>query len=136
MNFCDASYTSFVPLNGYPPSWSRRRIFSGSTDPGTTPSTQPCAHLSGETQTLRKIDVLKYKKNSLKLSKSQRFSRIVKGYGPNGKYRWATQTIDYSNPNNLSYNYKNSNRKTNILMCNNSGLGNYPYMCWTAGTCQ
>jgi hypothetical protein len=58
MNFCDAANTSFVPLNGYPPSWSRRRIFSGSTDPGTTPSTRPCAHLSEETQTLRKIDVL------------------------------------------------------------------------------
>ena len=83
-------------------------------------------------QELRKIDVLKYTKNSFSLTKQQKYSRMIQGVGPNGKYTWATQTRFYSNPNSLNYERKDPF----ILICKNSMYDKqYPNMCYTTDTC-
>lgn len=86
----------FVPLQGGPPPWSRRRIFSIS-DP--SPPDPPCAHYADTVQAWRKKEVLKYKKNTIGLSQKQQYSRMVNGVGPNGKYTWASQSRNDSFPN-------------------------------------
>lgn len=127
------------PNYGAPPPWSRTRIFVGPYDcPPDTVCKQPeypCAFngTDGKTvQELRKIDVLKYTSNSLSLTKQQKYSRMIQGVGPNGKYTWATQTRFYSNPNSFNYQRKGPF----ILFCKNSMYDKqYPNMCYTADTC-
>jgi len=48
---------------------------------------------------LNKGNVLQYKKNSSNLTKSQRYSQIVKGHWTNRTKTWATQSETYTNPN-------------------------------------
>ena len=115
------------PNDGAPPPWSRTRVFVGPE--------YPCAFngTNGKSvQELRKIDVLKYTNNSFSLTKQQKYSRMINGLGPNGKYTWATQTRFYSNPNTFNYQ-KNG---PFILFCKNSMYDKqYPNMCYTPDTC-
>lgn len=48
---------------------------------------------------IRKGNVLQYKNNSSNLTKSQRYSKIAQGKWTNRNTTWATQTVEYSNPN-------------------------------------
>ena len=47
----------------------------------------------------RKAETLQYKKNNAQLSKKQKWAQMVRGNGPGAKTAWATQTVDYTNPN-------------------------------------
>lgn len=47
----------------------------------------------------RKAEILQYKNNDEKLTKKQKWSRMVKGRGPGGKTVWATQTVNFTDPN-------------------------------------
>jgi hypothetical protein len=51
---------------------------------------------------LYKGNLLQYKKNSASFTKSQTYSQICNGFGPQRKKNWATQTETFSNPNNQS----------------------------------
>lgn len=48
---------------------------------------------------LRKGNVLQYKNNSSNLTKSQRYSKIAQGMWTNRNTTWATQSLEYTNPN-------------------------------------
>jgi hypothetical protein len=50
----------------------------------------------------RKGNVLQYKKNSANITKNQRYAQIARGMWTNRTTTWATQTIDYTNPNTNS----------------------------------
>lgn len=84
----------------------------------------------------RKAEVLQYNKNNAKLTKKQKWAQMVNGHGPGGKKVWATQTINYTNPNikNLDEKFKFS------LLCVNTPVtcalpsqcdvpGNGPLIC-------
>ena len=62
----------------------------------------------------RKAEILKYKGNSAQLTKKQKWSQNVKGFGPNGKKVWANQNINVSQPNvdNLPFG-----ATANTLLC-------------------
>ena len=55
---------------------------------------------------------LSYINNSANLTKQQKYSRIVKGFGPYANKVWATQGISYTNPNVFNLPLEN-----NILTC-------------------
>jgi hypothetical protein len=48
---------------------------------------------------IRKGNVLQYKNNSSNLTKSQRYSKIAQGKWTNRNTTWATQSVEYTNPN-------------------------------------
>lgn len=60
----------------------------------------------------RKAEILKYNKNSSKLTKKQQWSRINRGFSSNKKKVWATQSQTSINSN--VYNLKRIN---NTLIC-------------------
>ena len=55
---------------------------------------------------------LSYINNSANLTKQQKYSRIVRGFGPYANKVWATQGISYTNPNVFNLPLEN-----NILTC-------------------
>ena len=55
---------------------------------------------------------LSYINNSANLTKQQKYSRIVRGFGPYANKVWATQGISYTNPNVFNLPLEN-----NILAC-------------------
>ena len=55
-----------------------------------------------EKQMLLKGNILQYAKNSLGLTKNQRYSKIAKGQWTNRTKTWATQSDTYTNPNMTS----------------------------------
>ena len=63
----------------------------------------------------RKVEILKYKQNSAKLSKSQYFSLLVKGNGPYAKRVWSNQGDRDTNPN-----ISGLPQVGNTLLCNSS----------------
>lgn len=63
-------------------------------------------------QMRRKAEILKYKKNSSNITKSQNWSQIVNGVGKYSKQVWATQGTTYTNPNVF-----NLEQQGNILIC-------------------
>jgi len=57
-----------------------------------------------------KGNILQYKGNSSRLTKTQKYSQLAKGFGPNRRKVYATQTQTYTNPNTSSLqrvNYTN-----------------------------
>jgi hypothetical protein len=54
---------------------------------------------TAETRMLQKGNVLQYKKNSLDLTKQQRYAQIARGLWTNRNTTWASQSETYSNPN-------------------------------------
>ena len=85
----------------------------------------------------RKAEILQYRNNDGKLTKKQKWSRMVKGHGPGGKTSWATQTVNYTDPN-IRKLYKSSQF---TLLCNsvpvkcalptdNNVPGNGPPICF------
>lgn len=61
------------------------------------------AQANYQTQLYNKGNVLHYKENAQCLTKAQKYSQIVKGFGPNRTKTFATQTQMYSNPNTHRY---------------------------------
>ena len=75
----------------------------------------------------RKAEILQHKNNNANLSKKQKWAQMVKGNGPGKKYVWATQTVNYTNPNtkNLSL------ISPTALLCPHS-----PVMCALPSQCD
>ena len=61
-----------------------------------------------QNQMLLKGNILQFKKNSSNLTKNQKYTQLAKGAGPSRKKSYATQGIQYSNPNTSSYQRINS----------------------------
>jgi len=75
----DSSYNSaYIPLTG-------QTVSQGQAD--------------YEMKLFYKGNILQYKGNSLRLTKTLRYSQLAKGFGPNRTKVFATQTQTYTNPN-------------------------------------
>lgn len=64
-----------------------------------TGQTVPLAQANYETQMLYKGNILQYKGNSARLTKSQKYSQLARCAGPNRTKVFATQSQTYTNPN-------------------------------------
>ena len=78
-----------------------------------TGQTVPLAQANYETQMINKGNILQYKGNSARLTKSQKYSQLARCAGPNRTKVFATQSETYTNPN------------TNGLL--RVGYSTYPY---------
>lgn len=95
--------------NPVPPRvWSRVQnpctfIFPGDTYQNAyiplTGQTVPLAQANYEMQMLNKGNVLQYKGNSARLTKTQKYSQLARCAGPNRTKVFATQSETYTNPN-------------------------------------
>jgi hypothetical protein len=97
---------NYLPIP--PRAWSRVQNKCTYTVPGSTygqayiPLTKQTvsqAQANYEEQLLNKGNILQYKGNSAQLTKSQKYSQLAKGSGPNRTKVFATQGIAYTNPN-------------------------------------
>lgn len=86
--------------------------------------TVPFAAGSYYADLLRKGNVLQYKNNSSNLTKTQRYSQIAKGKWTNRNTTWASQTLEYSNPN-----IKSLKRVGNINITTDGVQTNLPIIC-------
>jgi len=82
------------------------------------------ASIQYEQQMRLKGNILQYKKNSLCLTKQQRYAKIANGTWASRGKTWATQTETYSNPNTLSLlrvNYRTieTSNALNPFYCDN-----------------
>jgi hypothetical protein len=57
------------------------------------------AQANYEDKMIYKGNILQYKGNSSRLTKSQQYTQLAKGFGPNRKKVYATQSQTYTNPN-------------------------------------
>ena len=57
------------------------------------------AQANYEDKLIYKGNILQYKGNSSRLTKSQKYTQLAKGFGPNRKKVFATQSQTYTNPN-------------------------------------
>jgi len=57
------------------------------------------AQANYEDKLIYKGNILQYKGNSSRLTKSQQYTQLAKGFGPNRKKVYATQSQTYTNPN-------------------------------------
>jgi len=64
----------------------------------------------------RKAQILKYNKNQNNPTKKQLWAMLNKGQLTRKKV-WATQGINYTNPNTSNLNFANNDSNTNILQC-------------------
>ena len=105
----DTSYNVFIPL---------------------TKETVSQAQANYEDKLLYKGNILQYKGNSSRLTKSQKYTQLAKGFGPNRTKVFATQSVTYTNPNTTglyrsntqTYTYPNS-----IVGAPNNPSGPYQY---------
>ena len=74
----DTSYNVYIPL---------------------TKQTVTQAQANYEDKMIYKGNILQYKGNSSRLTKSQQYTQLAKGFGPNRKKVYATQSQTYTNPN-------------------------------------
>ena len=80
-----------------PRAWSRvQNSCSVLTDTNTNNSSLALAE---RTAMLNKGNVLQYNGNSSRLTKSQKYTQLAKGFGPNRTKVFATQSQTYTNPN-------------------------------------
>jgi len=56
-----------------------------------------------------KGNILQYKGNSSRLTKTQKYTQLAKGFGPNRRKVYATQSQTYTNPNTSSFQRVNYN---------------------------
>ena len=98
-------YNCYLP--NPPRAWSRVQ--------NSCPDTNNDAFLAEKIAMLNKGNVLQYKANSSNLTKSQKYSKIVKGQWVNRNTTWATQSAKgYTNPNTTSL--KRSGNVINIAI--------------------
>jgi hypothetical protein len=88
--------------------WSRVQNPCTFTVPGSTytqayiPVTNQIvsqAQANYEEKLIYKGNILQYKGNSSQLTKSQKYTQLAKGFGPNRTKVFATQSVTYTNPN-------------------------------------
>ena len=102
----DCSYQQI--LANYKPPWTR--------------ATLKCQNLQGtgigvgDLDMRRKAEVLLYNRNQNNPTKKQLWAMLNKGQLTRKKV-WATQGINYTNPNVNNLNFANNNQNTNILQC-------------------
>jgi hypothetical protein len=83
-----------------------------------------------ETKQIYKGNILQYKGNSARFSKSQKYSQLSRMAGPNRKKVFATQSETYSNPNTtglLRINYSTYPFPNNIVGAPNNISGPFVY---------
>lgn len=107
------SIPSYCPYKGAtsPPPWSRATI--------------SCINYQNTNITVndldmrRKAQILQYNRNQNNPTKKQLWAMLNKGQLTHKKV-WATQGINYTNPNTNDLNFANNNPNTNILQCSAS----------------
>jgi hypothetical protein len=88
------------------------------------------AQANYEDKLLYKGNVLQYKGNSSRLTKQQKYTQLAKGFGPNRKKVFATQSQIYTNPNTsnlLRVNYITIPFPNEIVGSPNNISGPYQY---------
>ena len=114
----DTSYNVFIPL---------------------TKETVSQAQANYEDKLLYKGNILQYKGNSSRLTKSQKYTQLAKGFGPNRTKVFATQSVTYTNPNTTglyrsntqTYTYPNS-----IVGAPNNPSGPFQYNVQNPNGCS
>lgn len=129
-----------MSYNPVPPRvWSRVQNPCTFIVPGST-YTQAYIPLTGQTvsqaqanyedKLIYKGNILQYKGNSSRLTKSQKYTQLAKGFGPNRQKVFATQSQTYTNPNTtglLRVNYTTYPYPNQIVGAPNNISGPYQY---------
>lgn len=92
--------------------------------------TMTLAEANIEKQLYYKGNILQYKKNAYTLTKTQRYSKLAQGFGPNRTKGLGTQSQTYSNPNKnnlLRINYTTVPFPTEIIGEPNNISGPFQY---------
>jgi hypothetical protein len=97
------------------------------------------AQANYEEKLIYKGNILQYKGNSSRLTKSQQYTQLAKGFGPNRKKVYATQSQTYTNPNTSglyrsntqTYTYPNS-----IVGAPNNPSGPFQYNVQNPNGCS
>jgi hypothetical protein len=131
--------TSFCNYNPLPPrAWSRVQnpctyTLDSSYNSVYIPLTKQTVSLAQadyETKLQYKGNILQYKNNSSRITKSQKYSQISKGLWCNRKKVYATQGITYTNPNTtglLRVNYSTYPYPNQIVGAPNNISGPFQY---------
>jgi len=104
-----------------------------------TKQTVTQARANYEDKLIYKGNILQYKGNSSRLTKSQKYTQLAKGFGPNRKKVYATQSQTYTNPNTTglyrsntqTYTYPNS-----IVGAPNNPSGPFQYNVQNPNGCS
>ena len=129
-----------MSYNPVPPRvWSRVQNPCTFIVPGST-YTESYIPLTGQTvsqdeanyedKLIYKGNILQYKGNSSRLTKSQKYAQLAKGFGPNRQKVFATQSQTYTNPNTtglLRVNYTTIPFPNEIVGAPNNISGPYQY---------
>ena len=129
-----------MSYNPIPPRvWSRVQNQCTFTVPGST-YTQAYIPLTGQTvsqaqanyeeKLIYKGNILQYKGNSSRLTKSQKYTQLAKGFGPSRKKVYATQSQTYTNPNTTGLqriNYETYPYPNSIVSAPNNPSGPFQY---------
>jgi hypothetical protein len=95
-----------------------------------TKQTVSQAQANYEDKMIYKGNVLQYKGNSSRLTKSQKYTQLAKGFGPNRTKVFATQSQTYTNPNTTGLqrvNYSTIPFPTGVVGAPNNISGPYQY---------
>ena len=100
----------YCPYRGatVPPPWSRATL-------NCVDNQNPIIGIN-DLEMRRKAQILKYNKNQNNPTKKQLWAMLNKGQLTRKKV-WATQGINYTNPNIDDLNFANNDSNTNILQC-------------------
>lgn len=107
---------SYLPIP--PRVWSRVQSQCTYIDPSSsynsayiplTNQTVSLAQALYEDKLQYKGNILQYKGNSSRLTKTQKYTQLAKGFGPNRRKVYATQSQTYTNPNTSSFQRVNYN---------------------------
>ena len=88
---------------------------------------------------LYKGNILQYKGNSSRQTKSQQYSQLAKGLGPNKKKSYATQSQTYSNPNVTGLqrvNFQTYSYPNQIVSAPNNPSGPFQYNVQNPNGCS
>lgn len=92
-----------------------------------------------EEKLIYKGNILQYKGNSSRLTKSQQYTQLAKGFGPNRKKIYATQSQTYTNPNTTilqRVNYKTYPYPNQIVGAPNNPSGPFQYNVANPDNCS
>jgi hypothetical protein len=138
-----------MSYNPIPPRvWSRVQNKCTFTVPGST-YTQAYIPLTNQTVSQEQADyedkliykgnILQYKANSYMLTKSQKYTQLSKGFGPNRRKVFATQSQSYTNPNTSGFqrvNYSTIPFPTGVVGEPNNISGPYQYNVTNPNGCS
>ena len=95
-----------------------------------TDQTVSQAQANYEEKLIYKGNILQYKGNSSRLTKSQKYTQLAKGFGPARKKAYATQSQTYTNPNTTGLqrvNYETYPYPNSIVGAPNNSSGPFQY---------